>query len=172
MSSGSLGGILANAPLPLEDPIAQPKRAQYGKGEDPQEGHVTRSWLDWFTSLTNSVTASSTRIASVVLTDQSGNIGATDISNGALAAGLYRFSFYASITAAGGAGQTVTPTLDWTEAGLARAYTGSALDATDTSKSDSAIRLIRIDGASPVRYSVVRTGGRYTFAVILETIQT
>lgn len=168
----SLGGLLSGAPLPLEDPIAQAKRPQFGKGSDPQEGHITRSWLDWFTSLTNSVSAASTRIAAVELPAQVGDIGLTDISNGDLAHGVYRLSSYTSITTAGAAGllQTI---FNWTEAGLARAFTTTGLDTTDTTKSESATKLILVDGASPVRYSTTgaTAGLAYTLVVTLESMQ-
>lgn len=165
-----LGGLLGNAPIPLEDPIAQPKRASFGKNPDPSEGRCTRSWIDWFTSLTNTVSASSTRVASVDIQD-SVSLGATDITDGNIAAGVYRFSYYSSITVAGGTPGALTVTLDWTEEGLARSFTGTGIaDVTDTSLSESNTQLIKVDGASPVRYSltVPLLGPTYTLVVQLE----
>jgi hypothetical protein len=155
------GGILANAPMPLSDPVVNLKT-----------GRLWPSWLDWFTSLTNSVTASSQRIASVALPNQGLNIAATDITNGDIAAGLYRFSYSAAITAVLGPG-TLTTTLDWTYDGVARSFTGTGINAAVPSGAESAVLLIRSDGASPIRYSTVYTGGgTYNLDVTLETVQT
>lgn len=169
--------VLNDTPIPVDDPIAQPKRPQFKDRPDPFEGHITRPWVDYFTSQGTATTQSPSRIASAAASSQTGSIGAVDISDGLLAAGLYRFTYYASITRAAGVSSSLAVTLDWTDGGNAKAFTGAAITANAVTASQSGSQLIRIDAASPVRYSTTYASVgaptmAYALDVILERIPT
>jgi hypothetical protein len=172
-------GFLANAPPPVDDPIAQVKREEFKarKGvperPDPQEGRITRTWLDFFVSLIGIVERASVRRFSASVSDDGSTIGPTDISDGTLPGGLYRFSYYASITAASGGPSTLTVTLDWTDRGNAKAYSGAAITSNVVTASQSAVLLIHIDSGSPVRYSTAWAGAGMTYDlfVVLEQVE-
>jgi hypothetical protein len=175
-------GFLANAPPPVDDPIAQPKRPEFraSKGSperpDPQEGRITRTWLDFFVSLIGVVERASVRRFSASASDESASIGATDITDGTLPAGVYRFSYYASIVVASGGTSSLAVTLDWTDDGNSKAYTGAAITSNVVTASQSGVLLIRSDGGAPVRYSTTyATGGaapamEYDLVVVLEQV--
>lgn len=165
-----VAGLLANAPLPTDDPFVIITKRE-GEDANPNEGRLTRPAIDYLTALVSSVSSTASRISSIELSAQSGDIAATDISSGDLAAGMYRLWYYLSITAAGALG-TLTLTLDWTEDGIARTFTSTALDETNTSKHTEGALLIRIDGASPVRYATAGAtfGVGYTLTVQLESV--
>jgi hypothetical protein len=174
-------GFLANAPPPVDDPIAQVKREEFKarKGvperPDPQEGRITRTWLDFFVSLIGIVERASVRRASASVSAEDASIGATDITDGTLPGGLYRFSYYVSIVTAG-VTTDLTVTLDWTDGGNAKAYSGATIvDGVDTD-SQSAVLLIRSDSGAPVRYSTTYNSGgppflEYDLAVVLEQVE-
>jgi hypothetical protein len=177
-------GFLANAPPPVDDPIAQVKREEFKarKGvperPDPQEGRITRTWLDFFVSLIGIVERASVRRFSASADAEEASIGATDITDGTLPGGLYRFSYYASITQAAGTSSSLEVTLDWTDEGNAKAYTGAAITSNVVTASQSAVLLIRSDSGAPVRYSTTyaSTGGlgvdmAYDLSVVLEQVE-
>lgn len=172
---GGLTGILSQVPIPLSDPIAWPRRQ---KEIESREGTLTTPWIDYFTSLGGQVQAGSSRVAQVAFpAGQTASIGATDITNGAIAAGLYAFWFYLRITVAGGAGYTVQVTLDWLDGGVARSFVGNVMPGTILANNNSdGVPLIRVDGGSPVRYSVAVVVGappvmQYALDVVLLRVQ-
>lgn len=154
---GGFTGVLGLVPIPLSDPIAYPRRQ---KEIETREGTLTTPWIDYFTSLGGQVQAGSSRVAAVALTAQGASIGATDITNGDIGAGLYAFSYYLRVTTAGGAGYTLQVTLDWLDGGVARSFQGVVLNGTVLANYESdGVPLIRVDGGAPVRYSVVVVAG-------------
>jgi len=168
--------VLNQVPIPLSDPIARPKRAQYGKGVDPQEGHLTDAWTAWFTQLTQTTEGSPQRVASVTLTAQAASIGATDMSTGALSAGLYRISYYARITQAATTSSSLTVTLDWTDGGVSPSFSGAAMTANTVTTFQSETKIIKVDALSPIRYSttyasVGATPMQYALRVVLEELE-
>jgi len=164
-------------PIPLQDPIAQPARIEFVKRgqKDPKEGTVTQAWLDWFTSQSDSLSASSTRINTVPLTTQFAAIAPTDFSGANLSAGLYRISYYARITQAAGVNSSLTVTFDWTDGGVSPSFSGAAITGNTTTTFQSATFPIHIDSLSPVRYSTayVSVGApvmQYALYIFLETM--
>lgn len=171
-----MGGILFQVPIPADDPIAQPRRPETPKGQkDSQEGKITRPWTDYFTSLGGQVQQATRAVDTVSLPTQTATIGPTDISDGNLAGGVYSFGYFLAITNAGGAGGTVSVTLDWTYDGTARSWTGAVLNSDVAAEWDSENKLIRIDSGSPVRYSTTVVAGaplaEYSIDVVLSQVQ-
>jgi hypothetical protein len=69
-------------------------------------------------------------------------------------------------------------TLDWTDRGFAKAFTGAAITSNVDTASQSGVILIRSDGGSPIRYSTTyaSTGGlgldmAYDLYVVLEQVE-
>ena len=169
---------LANAPIPVRDPISVAKRTQRYSYEqsDPLEGHLTNSWIEWFTRLNLQVNSNPTRLNEVNLTAQSATIAATDFSGGSLNEGLYRLSYYTRITTAAGTSSSLTITLSWTESGVALSSAGAAITGNTTSTTQSGTILVFVDAASPVRYATtyVSVGAPamvYRASFVIEQVQ-
>lgn len=145
--------VLNDAPIPLSDPIARPKREQFGKRKDPQEGLITEPWVSYLSQQSLVISQSMTRINSVSLTNQSASIGATDMSGGVISAGLYEIKYYARITQAATTSSSLTITFDWTDGAVSPSVSGTAITGNTTSTVQSGSYLIRVDNLSPVRYS-------------------
>lgn len=148
--------ILTNAPLPFGDPIATPRdRQRYAAGQkDPREGRVPKAWQEALSNLRDVTEASAARLNSVSLTGQTASLAATDFTGGALPAGLYRIDYYAAITRAAGTSSSLTVTFDWTDGSVSKTVSGAAIvDGTNSAVQTGPPHLIRIDSASPVRYS-------------------
>ena len=165
-----------NAPIPAGDPIAQPHRPQYQGHPDPNEGLLTVVWLNWFTNLVQVVATGARRINAVPLTAQGGSIGATDITDGAANAGLYRVSWYAQITTPAGVSSSLTVTFTWTNRGVSQTESGAAITGNLTTTHQSGSMLIRVDQNSPINYSTtyVSVGApamAYSLDVTLESVQ-
>lgn len=164
-----------SAPLPVNDPIARPRRPNLNP--DPLEGLVSDAWVEWFTRLNLVTNAAPGRVnpASAV-TAQTASIATTDISGGALGAGLYRISYYARITTAAGTSSSLTVTLGWTESGVALGLAGTAMTGNTVTTVQSGTALLMVDSATPITYattyaSVGAPAMQYRLSVVLEQVQ-
>lgn len=161
-------------PIPIGDAIATPPVNKRGDRE-PRAGQVTQPWVDWFTSIGDQVSAAPEEASTVRLASQSASIGATDMSDGNLPAGLYRFSWYARITQAAGVSSSLTVTVDWTDGGVACAFSGAAMVGNVVTEIQSETKMIEIDNATPVRYSTVYASAGapvmlYKLVILLESL--
>lgn len=148
--------VLNNAPFPQSDPIASPQRDEYRakRERDPKEGLITQPWIDYYSSQTQLMESFPSRVFSVQLTGQKTSLGATDMTDGTLSAGLYRLSFYARITTAAAISSSLTVAFDWQDGGLTQTYTNVAVTGnTTTTFQGNPTLTFRIDSQSPVRYS-------------------
>jgi len=146
--------VLTSAPPPVQDPISRKRRAQFRKGEeDPLEGFLTQAWLEWFSALSSTIDNTVSMNTSISLSSQTASIAATDISDGALAPGLYKVSWYARITTAASTSSSLTVMIDWTDGGVTPTYTGTAITGNTTTTVQSDTQMIRVDRNAPVRYS-------------------
>lgn len=147
-----MSSLVQVIPPPVGDRISRPKRE--GRQVDPTEGLLTQKWLEWFTQVNQLISLSpAAAVPAIVLTSQSASIAATDLSGGALRAGLYRVSYYARITTPGGVSSSLTIAFDWTDGGATPTYTGAAMTGNAVTTVQEHVGIIRIDGASPIRYS-------------------
>lgn len=168
--------VINNAPIPVSDPIAKARDPKTPRDrKDPNEGRVTKAWIDWFTNLFSVQAQTPTRVAATSVSAQSASIGATDLSDGTLSAGLYRISFYARITQPGTVSSSLTIAFDWTDATVSVPFTETAITGNTTTTIQTDTLLIEIDANSPVRYSttyasVGATAMTYKLAVTLEEI--
>lgn len=146
--------LLGKAPIPIDDPIALPKRRDRfsERQDDPLEGILSPPWVDYISRLALTVQNTATRLTTVTLATQSAAIGATDIGSGSLNAGLYGVSYYARITQAAGVSSSLEVGFSWTDGGIACQVTDPAITGNTVDTSFSDFFTIRIDSASPVRY--------------------
>ena len=156
--------FLNNVPIPHFDPIVQPTR------------FLTEVWERWFDQLQIILEAAAVRVGGVSVSAQGASIAATDFSDGALDAGLYRISYYARITQAATVSSSLIIGFDWTDGGVSQSFTGAAITGNTTATSQSGSVLIHVDALSPVRYSttyasVGATSMQYDLYITLEEVQ-
>lgn len=169
---------LLNAPIPLEDPIARPRRPNFGPGQrDPQEGLVTDEWAYFLTTQQQNASQAPARVGLIQLTGQNAALPPTQITGSALNAGLYRISCYARITTAAGVSSSLTVQLGWTDNGTAvagftpiPAITGNLITSVG-----SWTGMIFSDANAPILYSTVYASNpasamQYSLYVTLEQI--
>lgn len=165
-------------PIPAHERLVFARdRARYrGAAQDPNEGKITPRWLEWFSEQNQLLTTAAQRLFDVTKTDQSASLSATDMSSGALAAGLYRVSYYATVTQAATVSSSLIVTLDWTDRTNTKTLTGSAMTGNTLGTVQIGGGLIRIDKNSPIRYattyvSVGATSMTYDLVLTLERVQ-
>jgi hypothetical protein len=169
--------LLGNAPIPISDPIARPKRTdRFGqKQTDPLEGTMSDPWVDYFSRMALTIQAAATRIHSATRVDVGAAIGATDITGGVIKTGLYRLTYYTRVSRAAGTSSAVQVTLAWTDGGVPQSQTGALLNANTTTTLESRSFLIHIDANSPVTYAVAYASVgapsmQYRIDVVLEAV--
>lgn len=169
--------LLNNAPLPMTDPIARPRRRDEFKPsqKDPLEGLLSDAWADYLSRLAQNVQASATRVSSSSPVNQAGSIAATDVSGGALKAGLYRLSYYARITQAATVSSSLDVTISWTDGGVAQSQTGASITGNTVTTFQSVTLFFHSDASAPISFSTVYTSVgatpmQYRLDVTLEVI--
>lgn len=166
---------MANIPMPLQDPIARPRRTGLKASErDENEGKLTEVWIPYLQSQ-NTIASTAIRQTSspVALTGQTASIGVTSIPTSSLGSGLYRVSFYTRITTAAGVSSSLSIGIHWTDGGISCSLSSAALTGNTTSTVGTGTALISIDGASPVSYSTTYASVgapvmAYSLSVVLE----
>ena len=163
--------LLGQAPPPLGDVLVRLKRP--GMQQDPFEGKASIPFADWLSRASQSISQGPVRLNTVSALDQGASIAATDLSNGALSAGLYRLTFYAHIVQAASTSSSLTVTFDWTYRGFAASAAAAAITGNTTGTTGSGSVLVSIGAATPVRYATtyVSVGGTamaYDLWVVLE----
>lgn len=144
---------------PPSDPIARPRRKEFGPGKDPQEGTLTDTWSDYFAHQTDLSGKFPARVANVT-TSSSTSIGTTDMSGGIWSAGLYEVNWYVRCTDPGsGLGDKVQVSVSFTEGGVTRAISGSNITLVTPSTDFECLgaRLMKIDALTAVSYSTTYT---------------
>ncbi len=152
------------AQFPVREPFADP------------QGLVREPWRIWLRNLL--VTQQSQPILAapaVTLTAQSAAIGTTAIPAGTLSAGLYRFSYYATVTTAAGVSSGLIVTASWTDHGIAQSRSSANMTGNTTATQQSEVWPVHLDASSPVSYSTTYASNPagamvYSLYVILETI--
>lgn len=152
------------APLSPKEDLVDPKRKP------------TTSFLEWITALIGDVDASPARVETVSVENQGAAIGTTAIPTPALAAGLYRVSYYARITRAATTSSSLTISIGCTETAVSVTFSGAAMTGNTTATVQSGSVLIRIDASTPISYSTAyaSSGGTsmvYRLDVVLEVVE-
>lgn len=140
------------SPIPSDAPIV-------GVVRDPQTGqerlskYMSDDFNNWLLEL---VTRQNNTPESV------GNSVSVSAANAAISAtpaytvtstGYYRVSVYARIVGVAATSSSLTPTIAWTDGGVACSFTGSALTGNTTATVGSFTFLVRADQATAITYS-------------------
>lgn len=170
--------LLRNAPLPLGDPIARPRRRnEFSRGQkDPLEGLLGDSWANYLGLMAQNVSQANTRLSSASLVDQEASISPTDLSGGALRAGFYRVHYYMRVTRAATIGSSLTFTLSWDDLGVTQTESGAAETGNTTTTNQTGTFTFYSDATSPITFATTYASGgittmQYRLAVFLEAIQ-
>ncbi len=132
-------------------------------------------WLQFMRELTKAVNSNVRVISSVALTAQGASIVTTPFDTPALAAGLYRVTWYQRVTSAAGTSSSLTTTLSWTDGAVACSFSGAAMTGNTTSTVQSQTFMMNIDQSSPISYATTyasNTAGamKYSLNLELETV--
>lgn len=166
---------LNNFPFPYSDPISLPRRAEYKDSSDPQEGLVSKPWIDAFTALMTLMEKTPARIASVALFDQQDSIAATDMTDGNITTGFYEIKYHLRVTDPAAAASDLFIDLAWTGDGTSRSFTGTDMPLNDAREYDYRSIPVFIDAKTPVTYAVTYTTGlgvpmEYALHIVLQEL--
>jgi hypothetical protein len=132
--------------------------------------------VNFFTRMQSNLQLAPAQISLAQALEQSASISATDLTDGGVAAGLYRVSYYGAIIQAATTSSSLTVTLSFTHRGTAKSASGAAITGNTISTFQSGeLPLIVSDGASPITYattyaSVGGTPMLYDLYVVLERV--
>ena len=164
-------------PIPLQDPVARPKRPEYVDKPDPLEETATLPWIQFWQAQSDTFSEAPTKIAEPVsLTAQVASIGTTSIPSASLASGLYRVSYAARVTVAGSVSSSLTVIISWTAGAVTQSISGAAMTGNTTATFQTATYLINIDTATPVSYATTYADGgggtamKYELGIVLEVM--
>lgn len=167
---------LNSVPLPADDAIARPRRKNIAPDvKDPNEGLCTDVWIKYLQNREDAISAAPQRNASTSALTQSASIGATSIPSGTLNAGIYRSTFYATVTTPGTTSSSLSVTFSWTDHGQAKSITSTAYTGNSITEATTAAALFYSDAGTPVTYattyaSVGATAMVYDIYVVLEKV--
>lgn len=155
---------LTAAQFPVREPVVD------------KAGIVSDTWRIWFRNLL--VTQQNQPVItmpSLSLTGKSASLTITALNTGTLAAGLYRFSYYATVATPAGVSSSLTVTASWTDHGVAQTRSSAAMTGNATTTNQSEIWPIHIDASSPVSYSTTYASNLaavmiYNLYLTLETV--
>lgn len=165
---------IPRAPAPIQTPISDfDAKHQFS-------GYVPLPWADYFTGLDAQLKSSYQGVghASTPTGGSTAAIGTTPITNQALAAGLYRISFYLVTLVADNVASSATVTIGWTDHGTTRTLSSPALTANSVNAAMTGTLLLRVDNATVITYAVAysSTGGapklQYALDVLMEQMNT
>ena len=164
--------VINKFPMPIQDPIAKPKRPEYGpKQADPQEGLLGDSWADYMNALQGLQEATPTRIVTLSLGDQGTAITPVDMTDGTLTQGIYRVSYYLCVVDASGVGTQLDVKFSWLDRSISRTWVSVKIDPTVITDFTADSFLLRIDALSPLTYEVEFDGDRfYDLVAVLEEV--
>ena len=151
-------------PLKKDDPVV-----------DLRTGLITEIWLRDLTAERESATLAAKVIAVASKTAQAASIGATTFDVQSLAAGVYRFTYYAAITRAATTSSSLEITISFTELGLTKSKTFAAITGNTTTTWQDGQATIHIADDTPVSWSttyasVGATTMQYAIYVQLERV--
>lgn len=162
--------------LPVDDPIARPRRKGLRPGEkDDREGTITEVWIRHFQTLNQIVGNASERITTVSLATQGASIASTAFSLAALSAGRYRVSYFATITRAATTSSSLTVAVGFTNDAISKSFSGTAVTGNTTSTVQSNTWLLNVDATTPITYSttyasVGATSMQYALEFVVEKV--
>jgi len=135
---------------------------------------LTMAWIQWFTTLTQTVSQAPAQAALVSLTAQNDAISTTAAAV-SVSAGLYRVTVYARITTPDAISNSLTITIGWTDGGITCSFSGAAMTGILPSTVQSFTFLVQADGATSVTYATAYASNTpnamvYALSVLVEEI--
>jgi len=158
-------------------PIPRAFLSQQATNEAGEKGQVTTEpWNRFFRDLRTDLD-NTPRIlpnASVSEADLNASVAATTLLTPEQD-GLYSFQFYTSVLTAAGVSSSLTPALNWTEGGVAKTHTFTAMTGNTTTTNASESYLVKADGDAPIRYvltyaSNAASAMHYAFYAVLASV--
>lgn len=132
---------------PISEEIENPNTGQ-------PEQWPTTPWRISFRNLRNDINAAS-RLATpepVTVPDSTASIGATTILT-PISDGLFSFEYYAAITTVAVTSSSLTVTAGWTDAGVSKSKTFTAITGNLTTTTGSERYVFRADADAPITYA-------------------
>lgn len=118
-----------------------------------RSGLMTQRWLFYFRDQSDTVAQGPTRVVTAGATNQTASISTTPFSTDALAAGLYRVTWYVRVTTPATTSSSVEVVLSWTDGAIAQSVTGTAVTGNTTTSLSTQSALIHIDQSTPISYA-------------------
>lgn len=151
------------APPPVQNVVVSPARL------------IDKKWVKWLLDVTTRLQKTSQVFRVESLSNQAAAIAATPLPVGALAAGLYRLSYYLRVTTPASGTSSVTFTAGSTESGVNVTQSGPALTSNTTTTAQSGAFLLQADQAAALTYSTAydstgATAMQYRLTVLLEGV--
>ena len=145
-------------------------------GERPAQTYlITRVWNQWLLSLTNRLQSAATILkVDHITTPQSASLPPTSFPL-ALAAGLFRVSWYARVVQTATTSSSLVVTIGFTDGGVGCQQSGPAMTGNTLTTTQSGSVLVQSDQATALTYATTysSTGAtpmKYTLTVMLEQV--
>lgn len=120
-----------------------------------EDGTLSKAALLWLADQGAAFGTFAAKLGSGVnLSSQSASIATTAIYSSAIAAGLYRVSYYIQVTRAATTSSDFAFSLAWTNFGVAQSFTGATKNGNTTTTYEIGTLVFRADENTPISYAV------------------
>ncbi len=159
-----------------------PRAAIAEQQEDPTTKakvlNTTLPWSIFFRTLRQDLNQAARSVSPnpVTKTDQNASIATTDLLVPVASVNaLYSFQYAVAITIADGVSSSLTPVLSWTDGGVVKTQTFTAVTGNTTTTIGSGVWMFRGDAGAPITYATTyasNTPGsmHYDFYAVLSTV--
>lgn len=160
--------------MPLKEAMFVPADPRDPKAAKFPRLIMAYRWVQFWTDHFSDVDTAPRRIGAITLVDQNAAIGTSPIPIGDVAPGIYQISYYQAVRAAAGVTSSLTLTFRWTDNGVAKNFTATAMAGNTTTTYQQDTVTIRVDGNTAISYETAyasNPGGamRYALDVQVET---
>ena len=159
-------------PPPFNDAIAETRPR---RGDRAIPSFVASRWIEFFTDQSVRIGNSPERVALVQKTDQSASIASTALPIASVITGVYRLTYYVTVTTAATTNSSIEVDFAWTDGGQSKTFSGTAFTGNTTGTVGSQSVLIEADRATPITYSTTysstgATAMKYDLTIVTESI--
>jgi hypothetical protein len=145
--------LLENAPVPADDAWIVPPVPGARPG-GPQPWRLSSVALSYLTRMATNVNLSPAQLNALQATDQSASMANTDLTGGAIVAGLYELRYWATVVQAATVSSSLTVTLTFTYRAVTKTASGAAMTTNTTGTHQSgSLPLFYSDASSPIQIS-------------------
>lgn len=162
--------VVEDAPYPRA-PIGEIRR---NEATGKPEMWITLPWGIFIRDLREDLDATPIEEDSFEVTGQDASIGATTIVTPEQT-GYYSFTYYAAITTAGTTSSSLTVAISWTDGGVVKSKTFTAITGNTIATTQSETYLMAVDAAAPITYTTTYASNaagemKYTLFGIVNSI--